>query len=77
MPHQPIFPYYIIKKSPKFLAHKSVFIDPNNFKFGSETHCMVFVGHIQIFGKLIIILHNHVFDYVICKPLIFWIGKPI
>ena len=39
--HQPIFPYYIIEKSPTSLAHNSVLIGPNNFESGTETRCMV------------------------------------
>ena len=32
---------HIIENIPTSLAHNSVFIDPNNLKFGTETHCMV------------------------------------
>ena len=35
--HQPIFPYYIIESSAIPLAHNSIFICPNTFKFGTET----------------------------------------
>ena len=38
--HQPIFPYNMIENSPNFLAHNSISIDANNFKFGTET-CVV------------------------------------
>ena len=34
-----------------FLAHNSAFICPNDFKFGTETLCII----IKIFKKLIII----------------------
>ena len=40
--HQPIFPYNIVENSPTFFDHTSVFIDPNNLKFGTETRCMEF-----------------------------------
>ena len=33
---QPICPYNIIENPPTFLAHNSVFIGPNKFKFGSR-----------------------------------------
>ena len=39
--HQPILPYNIIENPPTSLAHNSVFIGPNNFKFGTETRFMV------------------------------------
>ena len=39
--HQTNFPYYIIEKSPTSSAHNSVLIHPKNFKFGTETRCMV------------------------------------
>ena len=35
------FPYNVIENSPTSLAHKTVFVDLNNFKFGTETHHMV------------------------------------
>ena len=35
------FPYNIIENSPTSLTHNSVVIGPNNFKFGTETSCMV------------------------------------
>ena len=50
----PNFPYEIIENPPTSLAYNSVFVDPNNFKFGTETHCMVIYGHIKILGTLII-----------------------
>ena len=40
--YQPIFPYNIIENSQTSLAHQSVSIDRNNFKFGTETGCIVF-----------------------------------
>ena len=39
--HRGIFPYNIIENFPTSLAHNSAFIDPNNFKFGTNTDCMV------------------------------------
>ena len=39
--HQPIFPYKVIENSLTSLAHNSVFIDPNDFKFGTQTRFMV------------------------------------
>ena len=36
------FQYNIIENSRLSLAHKTVFVDPNNFKFGTDTHYMVF-----------------------------------
>ena len=39
--YQPIFPYNITEHFPTSVAHKSVFIGSNNFKFGTETRCMV------------------------------------
>ena len=39
--HQPIFPYYIIQNYPTSLAHSSVLFGRNDFKFGTETLCMV------------------------------------
>ena len=39
---QPIFPYNIIEKNPPtFFPHNSASNDPNNFKFDTETGCMV------------------------------------
>ena len=64
---QPIFPYNIIEKSPTSLAHNSVFIGPNDFKFGTETRCGL-IGNTKIWGSLIIICKVSVFDDVICKP---------
>ena len=39
--YQLIFPYYIIENFPTSLAGNTVFIGPNNFKFGTETCSMV------------------------------------
>ena len=39
--HQPISQNDIEENSPTSVTHKSAFIDPNDFKFGTETHCMV------------------------------------
>ena len=39
--HHSFFPYNIIENFPNYLTHKSVFIGPNDFKFGTETSCMV------------------------------------
>ena len=38
--HQPIFPYNIIENYPTSLAYNSVFVGPNNIKFGTKTCCM-------------------------------------
>ena len=38
---QSIFPYNIIEHSPTSFAHNSVFIGPNDFKFGTETRFVV------------------------------------
>ena len=38
---QPFSPYKIMEKCQTSLAHNSVFIDTNNFKFGTETRSMV------------------------------------
>ena len=38
---KPIFPCDIIENSPTSLAHNSVFVGPNNLKFGTETPCLV------------------------------------
>ena len=38
---QPIFPYNIIENSPDSFAHNSVFVGPNDFKFGTEPSFMV------------------------------------
>ena len=64
--HQPIFPYDIIENSPTSLAHNSVFKGPDNFKFGTETHCMVLQA-ISNFVQIDHTLHNYVFDDVMCK----------
>ena len=37
----PIFPYKTIENSPSSLAYNSVFVGPNNPKFGTNTHCIV------------------------------------
>ena len=47
-------PYNIIENSPTSLAHTSVFVNPNNFRFGTETR-MIFLDQTKIWGKLIII----------------------
>ena len=39
--HPPIFPHNIIEKCPNSFARNSVFIGPNDFKFSTETRCMV------------------------------------
>ena len=39
--YQPIFPNNIIETSTTSLAHKPVFVSLNDFKFGTETRCMV------------------------------------
>ena len=39
--YQPIFPYNIIETSATSLAHKPVFVSPNDFKFGTEIGCVV------------------------------------
>ena len=52
--HQPIYPYNIIENFPASLVHYSVFIGPDHFKFGTEIRCVVLIGHIQIWDKLII-----------------------
>ena len=57
---QLIFPYKIIENSLTSLAHNSVFIDSNNFKFNTETRGKL--------GQIDRNLHDHVFDDVICKP---------
>ena len=44
-------------KSPKFLAHTSAFTCPNDFKFGTETLCII----VKIIQKIDHNLHNHVF----------------
>ena len=37
-----LFPLYNIKENfPTSLAHNSVFVGTNNFKFGTKTHCLV------------------------------------
>ena len=38
--HQPILPYKLIEDFLTSLTNNSVFIDPNNFKFGKEICCM-------------------------------------
>ena len=38
---QPIFPYNTIENSPTPFARNSVFVGPNDFKFGTETRFMV------------------------------------
>ena len=48
---QPIFLYNATENSPTFLAHNSVFIDPDNFKFGTETR-YVFLLAISEFGAI-------------------------
>ena len=35
--------YNMIENPPASLPHKSVFIGPNNLKFGTEKHCMVLI----------------------------------
>ena len=35
--HKPIFPYSITENSSTLMAHDSVFNNPNDFKFGTET----------------------------------------
>ena len=40
-----------------FLAHNSAFICPNDFKFGTETLCII----VKIIQKIDHNLHNHVF----------------
>ena len=37
--HQTNFPYNIIKNSPTSFSRNSVFLGPNDFKFGTETCC--------------------------------------
>ena len=66
--HQPIFPYNIIENSQTSLAHNSVLIVPNNFKFGTETCCMVLKPKSKL-RQIDHNLHNHIFDDAICKPL--------
>ena len=39
--YQPSFPYNLTENSPTSLVHKTVFVDSNNFKFGTKTHYMV------------------------------------
>ena len=41
MNHQPIFSYNITENSLTSLAHNSVFIDPNNFKFCNKTYYII------------------------------------
>ena len=47
--HQPIFPYNIIENPPASFACNSVFVDPNDFKFGRGTRFMVLLA-ISKFG---------------------------
>ena len=39
--HRLIFPYNVIEHSPTSLACNSVFVGPNDFKFGTNTRCVV------------------------------------
>ena len=39
--HQPNFPYNLTKNYPTSLVRNSVFIGPNNFKFGTKTRYIV------------------------------------
>ena len=55
---------------PPSLAYNSVFIDPNNFKFGTDTHVVRYYKPHQNLGQIDQNLPNHVFDDVICKPSI-------
>ena len=59
-----IFPNNVIEIPPTSLAYNSVFIDPNNFKFGPYENV----------GQIYYDLYDHVFDDVICKPPIYKTG---
>ena len=48
------------------LACNSAFICPNDFKFGTETLCII----VKIIQKIDHNLHNNVFYDIICKPSI-------
>ena len=39
--HQPIFPYDMIENCINSLAHNSIFVGPNDLKFGTETSYIV------------------------------------
>ena len=64
--HQPIFPNNIIENSPTSLAPNFVFIRPNNFKFWYKDMFYGLIGHIKIWGKLIVLCIGD----VKCKPAI-------
>ena len=55
---QPIFPYDIIENSPTSFANNSVFIGPNNFKFGTKTLYMV-VYDILVGKRMLSNLFSH------------------
>ena len=42
--HQPIFPYNITENFPASFVRSSVFLSPNDFKFGTETRFMVLLA---------------------------------
>ena len=63
----------LIDKSRTSLAHNSVFIGPNHFKFGTGTCCLVLLTTSQ-FGQIDHNLHSHDLDDVICKPPI-WLDN--
>ena len=84
--YQPISSYNIIENSQTSLAINSVLIGPNSFKFGTKTLTLFSLVQIvsNLIGRHVGLsyrscqnleqinhnLHNHVFDDVICKPLI-------
>ena len=56
-----------MENSPTSVARNSVFVGPNDFKFGTETHLLSNRPY-QDLGQIDHNLHDHVFDDVICKP---------
>ena len=53
--HQSIFPYNIIEIPITSLAHNSVFIGSNNFKFSTDIKSYSITGHVKVSGTLIVI----------------------
>ena len=63
------------ENSPTSSARNSLFLGPNNFKFGTETHVVWSYRPYQNLGEIDHDWHSHVFDDVICKPPIVYLDN--
>ena len=75
--YHPIFPYNILKSFPASLAYSSVLIDRKATSKSVQRHTVLYYRSYPNFGQTDHNFHNHVFDDVICKPTIRWLGQEV